>query len=533
MPAIVTDLSAGTLARELEAFLAEHPSTAVLEDGRVLFDMREARYALSAEHGRCVLQLWSEERNIVRTVTGLDVRKDALRLQVRRFGQTRPQMLHLLSDRDQRTPSSRAAIRSRYVKQLEHLLPRAFGDWKIEGLSGSMDLEHSFGPAYARGVLTRGQAAWALVAVNAEESPETIDGILTLGLLWLSRCRERAVQPRGGHARYVEGLRVIVPEGHVAVTQSRMGWLDAGQAKWELYECDARANELRTVEIGRNGNLEMRLVQNFDSAAALERLQAGVAQVLALLPESARQRVEQRVHSASTVGLSLYGLEFARVQHGLAPGSFQRKDRITFGAGPSETELNDETAWMLRGLTSRLFESRHTAGSARDPLYRMQPERWLESRLSVSLREIEHSLRGAPVYRQVPAFAASDRGMLDLLAANHDGRLAVVELKADEDLHMVLQGLDYWIRVHRAAQSRGADGANDFTRSGYFPGIRLSDASPLLYFVAPALRIHPATETVLRYLSSEIEWNLIAVGENWRRSLEVIWRKRVGEVQPS
>jgi hypothetical protein len=123
--------------------------------------------------------------------------------------------------------------------------------------------------------------------------------------------------------------------------------------------------------------------------------------------------------------------------------------------------------------------------------------------------------------------------MLDLLAVNRDGRLAVVELKADEDLHMVLQGLDYWIRVHRAAQSRGADASNDFTRSGYFPGVRLADRSPSLYFVAPALRIHPATETVLRYLSREIEWNLIAVGEDWRRSLQVIWRKRAGASQPS
>ena len=51
---------------------------------------------------------------------------------------------------------------------------------------------------------------------------------------------------------------------------------------------------------------------------------------------------------------------------------------------------------------------------------------------------------------------------------------------------------------------------------------------PLLYFIAPALRIHPATETVLGYLSREIEWNLIAVGEEWRRSLDVIWRKRGG-----
>jgi hypothetical protein len=504
----------------------------VLEDGRVLFDMREARYALSAEHGRCVLQLWSEERNIVRTVTGLDVRKDALRLQVRRFGQTRPQMLHLLADRDQRTPSTRAAIRSRYLKQLEHMLPRAFGDWKIEALRGSMDLEHSFGPAYARGLLTRGQSAWALIAVNAEETQATIDGILTLGLLWLNRCRERA-ESRSGHARYVEGLRVIVPEGHGAVTQSRIGWLDATQAKWELYECDARGEELRPIEIGRNGNLEMRLVQNFDRATALERLRAGIAQVMTLVPPGSRERVEQRVHSASAVGLSLCGLEFARVQHGLVPGSFQRQDRITFGAGPSETELNEDTAPILRDLTARLFESRHNAGNARDPLYRMQPERWLESRLSVALPEMEHSLLGAPVYRQVPAFAAGDRGMLDLLAVNRDGRLAVVELKADEDLHMVLQGLDYWIRVHRAAQSRAADGSNDFTRSGYFPGMRLADTSPLLYFIAPALRIHPATEIVLRYLSGEIEWSLVAVSEEWRRSLDVIWRKRGGGVQPS
>lgn len=526
MPAIVTDLSAETLAKELESFLAEHPGAAVLEDGRVLFDMREAHYALSAQHGRCVLQLWSEERNIVRTVTGLDVRKDALRLQVRRFGQTRQQMLHLLADRDQRTPSTRAVIRARYVKQLEHLLPRAFGDWKVEGLRSAMDLERSFGPAYARGWLTRGQSAWALIAVNAEETPATVDGILTLGLLWLAYCRERSRDPRSGQTRHVEGLRVIVPEGGSSVTQSRMGWLDAAKAKWELYECDARGEELRQLELGRNGNLAMRLPQNFDSTAALERLRAGIEQVMALVPAGARERVQQRIHSASSVGLVLHGLEFARVQHGLAPGSFQRKDRITFGAGPNETELNEDTAPMLRDLTARLFEGRQAAGSKRDALYRLQPERWLESRLSRALNDVEPSLLLSPIYQQVPAFQASDRGVLDLLAVGRDGRLAVIELKADEDLHMPLQGLDYWIRVHRTAQARTANGVSDFTRHGYFPGIQLAHTSPLLYFIAPALRIHPSTETVLGYLSPEIEWNMVAVGEDWRRSLEVIWRKR-------
>jgi hypothetical protein len=521
MPAIVTDLSAAELAQHLEEFLARHPGAAVLEDGRVLFDMREARYALSSQHGRCVLQLWSEDRNIVRTITGLDMRKDALRLEVRRFGQTKPQMLHLLADRDQRTPSARATTRSRYLKQLEHLLPRAFGDWKVEGLRSSMDLEHSFGPGYARGLLTRGQSAWALIGVNAEEATATIDGILTLGLLWLDYCRERS-----GPRRHVEGLRVIVPGGCRAVTQARMGWLDSTRAKFELYECDPRGEELHVLETGRNGNLEMRLLHSFDHTAALERLRASIDRVMAMVPQEARSRVDQHAHSASSVGLSLHGLQFARVQHGSAAGSFARQDRITFGAGPNETELDEETAPMLRELTVRLFQGRHVGGSTNDPLYRMQPERWLESRLRNSLREVEPSLLSAPVYHQVPAFAARDRGMLDLLAVSRQGRLAVIELKADEDLQMPLQGLDYWIRVHRAAQSRSADGLNDFTRSGYFRGIHLADGSPLLYFIAPALRIHPATETVLGYLSPEIEWNLIAVGEQWRRSLEVIWRKR-------
>jgi hypothetical protein len=46
--------------------------------------------------------------------------------------------------------------------------------------------------------------------------------------------------------------------------------------------------------------------------------------------------------------------------------------------------------------------------------------------------------------------------------------------------------------------------------------------------VAPALRIHPSNEAVLRYLSPEIEWELIAVSEHWRRELKVVFRKRGG-----
>jgi hypothetical protein len=64
------EIPAAELARELEDFFAEYPQAAIREDGRVIFDMQSARYSLSSEQGRCLLHLWSEERNLVRTIRG-------------------------------------------------------------------------------------------------------------------------------------------------------------------------------------------------------------------------------------------------------------------------------------------------------------------------------------------------------------------------------------------------------------------------------------------------------------------------------
>ena len=86
-------------------------------------------------------------------------------------------------------------------------------------------------------------------------------------------------------------------------------------------------------------------------------------------------------------------------------------------------------------------------------------------------------------------------------------------------MHLPLQGLDYWARVlwHH---SRG-----EFQQYGYFPGLQLSPRPPLLFLVAPSLRVHPATDTVLRYFSPAIEWSLVGVDERWREGVRVIYRK--------
>jgi hypothetical protein len=524
------------IAAALEEFLAEHPKAVVTEEGKVLFDMRAAKYSLATEHGRCTLQLWSEERNIVRRVSAAIERGAArdrmLRLTTQRFGQTRPGSLEILADRDRRTPSTREATRVRYLKALERVMLRgggsgnAWGEWKADGFRTAMDLEKSFGPAYARGSLVHGNQAWAVIAVNAEETQATVDGILTLGVLWLAHCRENA-----GGRRLYRGLRLIVPRGMATLTASRLPWMNKDAAQWELWEFDEKTEELEQRDAADHGNLTTRLVHAPNEEAARERFAEAAARVMALVPEAMRAVVEQRIQSGVEMAFRLHGLEFARVRMGYAGQSFNRVQEITFGAGANETPLTEENENELRELVERLFERREAGGDKRDALYRMQPERWLESELRRDVSLIDARLDRAHVYTQVPAFAAADRGMLDLLSVDKDGRLAVIELKADEDLHLALQGLDYWVRVrwHHRQNPDAASGLGEFERHGYFGGVRLAEDDPRLYLVAPALRVHPATDVVLRYLSPRVDWELVALDERWRRQIKVVWRKRSGD----
>ena len=517
------------LVQAIEAYLQNHPAAALLEDGRVLFDMRRARYAVSESHGRCLLQLWSDERNVVRTVVEVRHRAQSLLLMTRRMGAARPQALELVATNDRRTPTARDAARRNYQKLLERVLTRAFPGAKADGLRSAIDLEHSFGPAYVRGHLLRGTAADAVIGVGEAESATMIDGILTLGILWLDYCRAK-----GQSRRHYGGLKVIVPAGAWRTTAERMAWLNHAVADFQLFTLDERSEELTAVDFRDTGNLNSYLVHAFSASAAIDRCRVGVDRLMELVPASARARVEIRASSPAEVGLHLHGLEFARIRRMAASGSFAHSEEITFGAGANETPLNGDTEPLCRELFAQLFQSRHADGAHTDPLFRMQPERWLESRLRQGIAALLPGLREDRLYSQVPALSSGDRGLLDLLTLDREGRLVVLELKADEDLHLPLQALDYWIRVRalngdRQSVAGGTRSLSAFERQGYFEGAEVSEAEPKLLLAAPALRIHPANEPVLRHLAPQVEWELIALSEHWRKELKVVFRKRSRE----
>jgi hypothetical protein len=526
MTAVTEAASAARLAERIENYLAEYPAAALLEEGRVLFEMRATRYAVTQSHGRCLLQLWNEERNLVRTVVEVVERAQSLRLMTRRMGAAKAQALEMVPASDRRTPTAREAGRRSYQRVLERVLARRFVGARMDGFRSAMDLEHSFGPAYVRGRLLHGADADALIGVGAGETASVVDGVLTLGILWLDYCRQH-----GDARRHFGGLKVIVPAGAWRTTAERMAWLNGAAAHFELYTLDERSEELEAIDFRDTGNVESRLTHAFSEAAARERCHTGIDRLLALVPQAAQPRVEVRATSPTEVGLRLHGLEFARVRQVAAAASFGRVDELSFGAGAHETPLAEDNESLCRELLARLFRSRCAEGTHSDALFRIQPERWLETEMRAAIERVFPGLRGDLLCAQVPALTGGERGMLDLLTLDTAGRLAVLELKADEDLHLPLQALDYWIRVRALNADRQSTVGDSrtlsaFERAGYFEGAEVSPREPRLLLAAPALRIHPANETVLRYFSPHVEWELVALGEHWRREMKVVFRKR-------
>src|ERR671930_77635 len=121
-------MDADAIARSLQEFLAESPAAVVVEGGEVIFDFSTASFSCSTERGKCLLHLWSDERNTVRRVLDAEIKHDVLCLQAQRFGQSRPVLMEICRNHGRRP---RALLQS-------HLYARRTVPRKLElGCAGS------------------------------------------------------------------------------------------------------------------------------------------------------------------------------------------------------------------------------------------------------------------------------------------------------------------------------------------------------------------------------------------------------------
>ncbi len=490
------------LAAELHASLQEFTRSGVIEvreNGGCVAPFAGMSWEVRGDSGKPLLHLWSEQFNLTRRVLAItDHSEQRLALAVERFGRSKPDRLEFIRREFER--GARELSREEFRDRLAHLLAEQFPDETLESLAISPDLEHSLSGNYARGLLRRGSAYVAVLAVPAGESSESISNSLTFALLWLHRARQSSC--RGT----ITGIRVILPKNAGGIVAHRLAAVDP-QLTVELYEHDPAPNILEKIDPRRAGNLDTWLVPQREWESLRNQARPALDAIVALAPQAVT------LHPAAQsreVWLRFRGLPFARWDDG----------RVFFGINDARKELTAASRPALKGLLHDLETYRHPlAGDTRHALYRVQPERWLESIVREDVTRIDAMLDQRFVYAQVFANAGGEHGILDLLTVTRSGRLAVIELKASEHIHLPLQAADYWLRVRRQLH-RG-----EIARYGYFPEVELQQSAPLVYLVAPALRFHPTTDALLNYLSPELEIVRVGLAESWRRGLRVVMRQ--------
>jgi hypothetical protein len=482
-------------------FLEAARKPAVLDPGDDPIPIGGDNFKLVRRGETATLEIWSETRNLVRRLRAVhSEHRGRLELEVERFGGRAGRLALVDLAHPASRDSSRRGARLKYRERFRHSLLRQFPSWRIAELSTEADLHHSLSPSYPRALLRKGGSA--IAAIGAAEDSLDVDGVLTFGLIWLDYLRQRETSAP------VRGLAIFVPEGKEATTCHRIRCLD-----WQVGDLPHFSVFVHHPD-GSEDGVDPGDYNNFDTRIEprLRPLGASPTQLLDWIERLTEiEDVTRRDHADGSVSLAVRGLEFARAENG----------RMMFGLDHKIEASTESHVAEMEALAFGLAERRRAREDHVHPLYARHPEAWLESQVRSNIERIDATLLPEPLYGQVPQFAAGERGVLDILAADRSGRLAIVEVKASQDIHLPLQALDYWMRVKWHLE-RG-----EFTGRGYFPGLQLRADPPRLLLVAPALDFHPSNETVLRFFSKEVEVERVGVGIEWRQELRIMFRSPV------
>jgi hypothetical protein len=399
--------SAAGLQAAIERFLKASRQPALLEPGEDVLPLAGGNFVLEIRGSRLTLQAWDRARNVVRRIARIKTEtRGRMELVVERFAKREGSLYLIDLSQPAGAETGRRAPRRVFRERFREMLCRQFPGWKIDELSVEADLEHSLSPAYPRAFLKHGQSGWAAIAA----APDTVSasGVLTFGLIWLDYLRRREQRVA------IQGLALFVPCGYEQPTCLRLLFLDADAAAWRVFGYS---------EQGFAAPLDPRDFGNVDTR--LEQCRRPAAPPREIAELAALDAIETIPRPNGSVSLRIRGIEFANVEGAIV------------SAAPDFLPRAQELAQFRTA----------DAGDRNHPLYRVQPEAWLESQVRAQIQQVHAGLRREPVYNQVPAFAGVDRGIMDLVAVDYAGRLAVLELKATADLQLPFQALDYWIRV--------------------------------------------------------------------------------------
>ena len=506
----LTNAAHAAAARDLiHQYFGEHTEWFYsLSDGNV-HAIRAEELAIDLIQGRLILSCWTE-----RGMRSWRVRRwkwlgEKLLLEASRRIGAEHAVIEIIPRASAR--SIAATVKAARLLRCEHLAQLACmlrPGSKVERTALSPGIRRGQPGKYARIILRQKHQRIAVTGSVASSKPSEADAYLAAALLWFTRASERSRPP------YIQQLWLIVENQVVKPLTTRIALLrESLREAIVVCEVDDTWTGLTEVVCPPRKELWKKRLARFPPGLISEVSE--LAQAIASEAPDAIDIVQAR-HGQT---LRYFGMPFARVR------KLFSIERVWFGIEGSQRRLLEEkTLHGYAELMNDLREHRSPfALDHRHALYRNAAEAWLESILRRDITQLDPGLIIAPLYAQFRLARGGRLGVrpIDMLALRQDGRLVVIELKVSEDREHVLQGADYWQRVE-AYRRRG-----HIARAQLFGDRKISNESPLVYLVAPTLRVHPAFQTLARTISSDIEIYRFDINEDWRSGVRVMRRLRV------
>lgn len=460
-------------------------------------------------HGRVILTSWTETGSRSWKIFSWEWTGEKLLLQAsRRMGAERP-LIELVP----RASASAIALtvkaaRQARCEQLGRLACSLQAGAKLERTALSPGARRGQPGRYARILLRQKHQRIAVTGSVASSKASDADAFLSSALMWFKRTSERARPP------YIQQLWLVVDSDLVKPTVQRVALLRQSlREAIAVYEVNQQLNEMKPVDIPARDDLWKRRLARFPPVAVAESSEI-TKRLIGVAPKAID--VVKARHGET---LRYFGLPFARVRQVMG------SERLWFGVEGSRRRLLEEKTeneWM--NLITDLLEYRSAeASDHHHALYRNAAEAWLESLLRRDITRLDPGLIIAPLHAQFRTARGGVLGVrpVDLLALRHDGRLVVIELKISEAREHVMQGADYWQRVEAHRRRGHIAGAK------LFDDRKISNESPLVYLVAPTLRVHPSFNALARSIAPDIEIYRFDINEDWRAGVRVMRRLRV------
>ena len=507
---LTTPASLEAARQQIAALFGQYAEWFCTAGNNETYALRRDEMHVSIAQHRLILSCWTQKGSRSWRILGWQWNGQMLLLQASRRMGAKWHLIELIPRASARdvAVTIRAARQFRCDK-LAQLASASLVDTKIKRAALSPGTRPGQPGRYARIILRRRQTRIAVTGPVVSSHPASVDAFLSSALLWFKRTSDRLKPP------YIDQFWLVVPVELLKPLLDRVALLRDGlRSIIRVFTVDDDLTSLTSAECLEWRDLWKKKVARFPSvpAATLTRL---TSSIVAAAPDAI-----DVVHARHGETLRYFGLPFARVR------SLLNTEKIWFGVGRSGGYLLDETSrreWesLLRDL--RQYRSA-SATDHRHALYRLAAESWLESLLRRDITKLDPGLVIAPLHAQFRTGRGTGKlgaRPIDLLALRQDGRLVVIELKVSEDREHVLQGADYWRRVE-AHRRRG-----HITRTKLFGDLKIRDEPPLVYLVAPTLRVHPAFQILATCITPDIEIYRFDINEDWRAGVRVMRRMRV------